>query len=158
MLTANRIKERLSYDPKTGVFVWATGRYMGKVAGHKDHYGYIMIRVDGKQYPAHRLAWLLTHGEWPPNQLDHRDRNRANNAMANLRPATHSQNGANKVVTKANGLPKGAIFHKVSGKYFALIRVNGKRLYLGQHDTAELAHSAYVLAAQKYHGEFARTE
>jgi hypothetical protein len=156
MLTAETVNARLSYNPISGVFTWIDGSYRGKVAGYTNGYGYIMIRLEGKQYPAHRLAWLITHGELPPAQLDHRDRNRANNAITNLRLATASQNGVNKLATKPSGLPRGVYFQKgLATKYTALIRVNGKRVYLGTYDTADLAHAAYVSAARKHHGEFA---
>lgn len=50
-----------------------TGRKanVGDVAGCVDKDGYIQIRLKGKMYPAHRLAWLYVYGEWPQDEIDH---------------------------------------------------------------------------------------
>ncbi len=34
----------------------------------------------------------------------------------------------------------------------------GKHIYLGRFETKELAHDYYIRAAEKYFGQFARTE
>jgi hypothetical protein len=70
-VTPERLKEMLSYDRETGIFVWkAKGRGIrhGKRAGSLDS-GYRYIVVDGAAYLAQRLAWLFVYGEWPKNVL-----------------------------------------------------------------------------------------
>ena len=60
-ITAERLKQVLSYDPDTGIFRWLVGgrrRIKGAVAGTV-RYGYRRIMVDGSKYSAHRLAWLF---------------------------------------------------------------------------------------------------
>ena len=68
-ITAERIKELLSYDEDTGVFVWigrGKGIRTGRRAGSIDPVnGYRAIRIDGVTYHAQRLAWFLLHGTWP---------------------------------------------------------------------------------------------
>lgn len=49
---------------------------------------------------------------------------------------------------------KGAYFRKDMGKFQATIKHNRKSRHLGYFDTAEEAHRAYVLEAQKIFGEF----
>src|SRR5690606_5927947 len=94
-LTAARLRELLHYDPETGIFIWlpkpqsafsksrhhkaAYTRYAGKVAGSLKKRGYCYIKIDGVMYGAHRLAWLYVHGCWPLNQIDHMNRQRADN-------------------------------------------------------------------------------
>lgn len=53
---------------------------------------------------------------------------------------------------------RGVYFDKEGKNWRASIRVNGKRINLGRFSTAELANAAYLEAASKYRGEFARTE
>src|SRR6266704_128840 len=98
MLTQQRLKELLSYDPLTGVFLWRVKRcnkMPGDVAGCNKNRNYTVVYVEGKSYRAHRLAWFYMTGEWPATFLDHRDMNKHNNAWENLRLATKSQNQAN---------------------------------------------------------------
>lgn len=70
MVTLDRLKELLSYDPATGVFVWRTQRKgKGKIGTRAGRImaktGYRNITVDGVQYFANRLAWFWVHGVWP---------------------------------------------------------------------------------------------
>lgn len=92
-ITAEMVGDALFYCPTTGGFRWwKTGRYAG---GAKD--GYVIIRVFGRNFPAHRLAWLLHTGEWPTGVVDHINRNRADNRASNLRDVTPTENARNRV-------------------------------------------------------------
>lgn len=157
-LTQERLKELLSYDPLTGIFVWEVDRYRVKRGDRAGSISpttkYRVIRLDQKNYAEHRLAWFYMTGEWPSDEIDHRDLDRQNNKWGNLRPASSSQNKANR---KARGVyPKGVCFHKPSGWFTSRVHKNGKQISLGCFRTAEAAHAAYVAAAQEIHGEFAR--
>ena len=55
-----------------------------------------MIRIRGKAYYSHRLAFLYMTGEWPLEEVDHIDRNPYNDAWVNLRKATSSLNKWNQ--------------------------------------------------------------
>ena len=120
--------------------------------------GYLIIRIDDVLYRACRLAWLYMTGEWPKGDVDHKDRNKANNKWANLRDATQSQNQANTTARAScqSGL-KGAYPHGQNpGRWTGQIKHNGKTLYLGSFDTPEEAHAAYRIKALELFGEFAR--
>lgn len=159
-LTAARLRELYHYDPAEGVFVRKNARN-GSAAGRRlDHVnggGYVAFSVDGSTYKAHRLAWLYVHGHWPCGILDHIDGCGSNNRIANLREATATLNKANEKlrVDNSSGF-KGAKPHP-NGKWQARISVGGKRLSLGYHATAAEAHAAYMRAASRHFGEFARS-
>lgn len=151
------LRERLNYDPDTGVFTWKVSmkRLIGKRAGTLQH-GYLVITVSingvRQSYLAHRIAWLYVHGEWPLKQIDHINGCRDDNRIANLREATAAQNIINSQ-RKRSGL-RGV--QKRWGGYLAYIQHSGRQCYLGSFPTAEEAHAAYRDAARKLHGEFAR--
>jgi hypothetical protein len=153
MLSHAELLATINYDPDTGAFTNLAGvRLEGPIAK-----GYLSVRVLGRTYYAHRLAWFYVFGEWPPRGTDHVDTNRKNNAIANLRPATKSQNGYNRGApsNSTTGL-KGASFDKFTGRFVARLKVRGRCLNLGRFDTAEEANAAYVAGASQHCGEFAR--
>jgi hypothetical protein len=151
ILSQAQLKELLHYDPITGVFTWkqCRGRQSaGSVAGALCH-GYIRIHLDGKNYAAHRLAWLWVHGCWPENEIDHIDRNRANNSIQNLREATRGQNAQNMTLkAAASSRFRGVHFSASRAKWVAQIRINGRAKHLGifenEIDAAAAAEAARV--------------
>lgn len=164
-LTIERLKALLWYDPETGIFTFRIGTKgyaAGSVAGvickssHTKGGGYRKICINRRDYLAHRLAWFYHYGRWP-SRLDHRDTDRDNNRIANLREANTSQNGANrtKQCNNTSGF-KGVTYHTKAGKWMAQISANGSPNYLGLFDTREAAHAAYRSAAARLHQEFAR--
>ncbi len=154
MLTQERLRELLSYDPETGA--WRC-RPTGRVVGYADH-GYLRIIIDGRKYYAHRLAFLYMTGELPPQGVDHKDTDGLNNKWNNLRLATKSQNGANRSHQKTNRCGvKGVSFCSFTGRWRADIRSDGKTINLGRFDSIESASEAYARAAEQTFGEFART-
>lgn len=161
LLPAEYLRRILNYDPETGAFTWAEKIarkvVVGSVAGSLNHHGYIHISIGGRPYPAHRLAFVYMTGEWPVGMLDHRDTNKSNNAWANLRPATTSQNAMNtrRRSDNVSGF-KGVCWRRAKGKWQARIKIHGSTRTLGSYDTPEAAHEAYVAAAKVVHGEFAR--
>ena len=154
-LTAERVRELLVYDLETGDFVRRVTQgsaRAGAAAGTLDSKGYVRIRVDGRKYAAHRLAWLWMKGKWPVGQIDHRNHIRCDNRFDNLRNATHGQNKANAQGWAASGF-KGVI--KRGNRWVAQITHNGPTRYLGLFKTPEEAHAAYCQAAAKLFGDFA---
>jgi len=172
MLTIQRIKSLLHYNPETGEFTWLerkpsdfkanwicyawNARFSGKPAGTVNH-GYISIWIDGKGRQAHRLAFLFMTGSVPP-MVDHRDRVKTNNAWDNLRCASMKHNRANTNVRRGNTSGfKGVSFHRREGKYRARIGISGTVRQIGNFDCPREAAKAYDEVAIVAFGEYALT-
>lgn len=155
MITVERLKELLNYDPETGVFTWKInkGRSLkGSEAGSVKHHGYRRIVLDGKRLYAHRLAWLITYGVWPSHSVDHINRQRDDNRIANLRDLPIQHNVWNQPEKRSNntsGYP--GVSALPTGRYIAHIRVDFKKRSLGTYSTAEEAAAAYLNAKKTDH-------
>lgn len=162
-LTLGRLKELLHYAPDTGLFTWRVERLRGKgsltvkpgdVAGCLSPTGYILLRIEGRNYLANRLAWLYMTGEWPKYEVDHDDRDTTNNRWNNLRDVTHLVNMQNQSPIRADGNPVGVAFNKRRGKWMAYINAGCKRTYLGaDFESRDDAAAARAKAKAELHPE-----
>lgn len=154
MITAEQLREKLDYDPTTGVFLWRRTigtSVAGKVAGHVSNWGYIRIHVCRRKYYAHRLAWLHVHGAFPEKQIDHIDGNKKNNAIGNLRLVTESINQlCNNKPRRNNTTGFIGVQTDRGGRFTAQIKIDGKQIYLGCFGSAEDAYAAYWAAKSKH--------
>jgi len=166
-LTPCRLRDILHYDPDMGVFTWRersdapanwNARWASKMAGTISVFGYRVISINGRIYRAGRLAWLYMTGEWPENDVDHIDGNRGNDKWVNLRCASRCENQRNRGTQSNNkcGL-KGVSWHKHMERWRSTIRVSGKCIHLTYSDCPAAAYFAYIIAADKYFGDFARS-
>jgi hypothetical protein len=116
-------------------------------------FGYIVVKINYVIYQLHRIIWKLNTGNEPKELIDHKDGNKLNNRIENLREASQSECKLNNVVRKNNQVGiKG--LHIVRGKYRTTISHNGKQYNLGCFDTIEEASKVHQEASLKYHGEF----
>jgi len=152
------LRSILNYSPETGLFEWKISKgtkKVGSIAGAINRTGYFAITIDKHRYLSHRLAWFYFYGVWPNEDVDHKNRVRTDNRIANLRLASKSQNQFNSSIRKDNTSGyKGVYYCAREGKYLAQIMVNRKRISLGYHTSAIDAHRAYQKASLTYHGEF----
>lgn len=159
MINRDRLRHLLDYDPETGRWTWLVSlsnrALAGRVAGSKRNDGYWRIRLDGRVYLAHRLAWFYMTGRWPANEIDHANGNRLDNRWANLRLATHARNMANAKRRKDSTTGfKGVSRNR--GQYWAQIGGKGDRRTIGPFASPVAAHTAYLAAAREKYGDFAR--
>lgn len=146
--TAEMLRERLHYDPETGAFTWRNSlrakARVGTRAGNITWRGYEAIWIFGKKRASHRLAWLYMTGDWPADQIDHINRNPADNRWANLRVVDGSENCANRRERPSTNLGgRGVTFHKQTGRWQVQVYANKKINYVGLFTTeAEAAAAA----------------
>jgi hypothetical protein len=108
MITQERLKEVLQYDPLAGHFTRLVrssgGRKcrVGDIAGRTKPGGYISIKIDRKEYYAHRLAWLYVYGKFPDNEIDHINGMPSDNRLLNLRDVERKENRKNQKISNRN--------------------------------------------------------
>ena len=158
-LTQSRLKEVLHYNPDTGDWTWIVSnsnrKPVGSKAGTIGDSGYSIIRIDGKKYRSHRLAFLYMNGSWPKEYVDHANRNRNDNRWCNLREATVNDNNRNRGLSPLNKSGyKGVYWREDRSKWVSRIKVNNKIITLGHYHTKEEAIKVRQKAEKTYHGEF----
>lgn len=168
MLTQDHLREYVAYDPETGEFrlikdMWR--RKAGTVINRNEmvrqrsgrSVRYCRVSFDGRNYPAGHLAWFYMTGEWPSDEIDHRDTDGWNQRFDNLRPATRSQNQANCRRYGSNTVGAKGVYRAGGRRPFrAMIQKDKRRISLGRFETEAAALAAYARAAVVLHGEFAR--
>lgn len=168
-----RLRQLLRYEPETGKLFWLPraadefqsarscasfhARFAGKQAFTANSYGYRAGRVDNILYVAHRVIWAIIYGEWPAEDIDHINGDRADNRLANLRAASRSENLCNRGMSPRNTSGhKGVYFDAQSGRWRAHIKKSGRFHFLGSFDLLDEALAARRSAETTLHGEFAR--
>ena len=156
MITKQLLQERFEYKDGHLIYKISTSRRVkvGDVAGCINARGYIVVGINGKPYPASRLIWIYFNDDIPEGlQIDHINNIKTDNRIENLRTATNSQNMYNRLKHKDNTSGfKGVYYCKNTNKWAAQIN----KIHLGYFNKPELASTAYNIAANKLHGEFAK--
>lgn len=156
MINAERARELIEYDAQSGQMTWRQSmgrRRAGAEAGRIVANGYRRMWIDGREYAAHRVAWLIVTGSWPEGDVDHVDMDRQHNAWRNLRACDRSANMHN---TKAKRGIKGVSWDRITSKWRASAHIHGKSRNLGRYECLGLAISAYRKACTDAYGEMAR--
>jgi hypothetical protein len=164
-LSADYVRSILDYNMETGLLTWKyrdkinktwNSRFANKDAGSINNVC-INIKIDGKLYKSHRIAWLIVTGDWPVIGIDHKDGNPFNNKFENLRLAAYYENNRNCSLRKDNksGI-KGVGWYSRYEKWTARIRVFKSNITLGYFDNIDDARKAREEAEIKYFGEFRR--
>lgn len=154
MITQNKLKSLFDYDKLTGHFTRRVARgsqKIGDAAGYLRNNGYVVIRINKVDCYAHRLAWLHEFGVVPDGEIDHKNGNRSDNRIENLRLVTRQQNSFNKMKLDKKSEPMGVYFDKSELNYKAIIRINRRNIHLGRFTDINLAKEAYTKVKEIYH-------
>jgi len=170
--TPELLRKLLRYEPETGKLVWLfrdvsvckneqackcfNSQFAGKEAFTAVSGGYRVGRIFDILYKSHRVIWAMETGRWPKFNIDHKNLDRSDNRLLNLREATHQENAAN-CSASIRGVSKylGVMPSKTKGKWVAQIKKNYKSGYIGTFRTEIEAAKAYDAEAIVVHGEFA---
>lgn len=140
MVTQERLKELLEYNPDTGLFtrLMSIGNQkVGNIAGTLRKDGYIQIKVDGKPYLAHQLAFLYMEGYFP-EMVDHINRIGGDNRWVNLRESNNQENQRNKAARSKSGY-LGVSWKKRDQKWEVNVaNSKGSNIYGGHFDYPQL--------------------
>ncbi len=162
------LMELLEYTPSTGEFFWRkrdrswfksardcsawNTNYKGKAAGSiADRGRYINIVIFGRQYRAHRLAWIYIHGSLH-SDIDHINHNGMDNRISNLRLIRQADNNRNQSLSKNNTTGVTGVYKSNGRKlpWCARIKVNRKYIHLGYFATLDEARRVREAANNDY--------
>lgn len=157
MISHEELKEIISYDPETGLFRWRV-KVNQRFSTHNPpgclHNKYWSIRIKGKRYYAHRLAWFWVYGDWPKRNIDHKNRCPTDNRLINLREANSAENNRNRGIGHNNksGV-KGVYWREAPRRWQALVKKDGA--WFGKTFKSLTDAESYVKELrQKLHGDF----
>ncbi|WP_158235398.1 HNH endonuclease [Caulobacter sp. FWC2] len=107
--------------------------------------------INGRDYRAHRIIWLIQTGEWPANDIDHINGARDDNRWVNLRDVSGFENHRNKIISPRNTSGVNGIhYEKARKKWQVRIKSEGRSIALGRFDTLEEAIAARAAADAKH--------
>jgi hypothetical protein len=145
----------VKYYPQTGIIKMRDYNYKDKPWKIKkcscNGKGYLRFKIGNKKYYLHRVVYKMYHPEWDiediskDNQIDHKNHNREDNRIVNLRNVTDQENHFNRKDVK------GYCWDKRDKKWVAKIRLNKKTISLGYYEKEEDARNAYLAAKEIHH-------
>lgn len=153
-LTQQYVRGIFDYDPSTGVVTRkqsvSRNTKAGQEAGSINGCGYRAVRVLTKTYPMHRIIWLYVYGYLPVKKIDHINRNRLDNRLANLREVDDADNAKNISIPSHNTSGCiGVSWYKRDRNWNVYIKVDGKNKWLGRYDT--IFEAAAVRRSAEHH-------
>ena len=136
------IEKGFTYDEVTGKIY---GIYGKEITRKNKGYIDINIYLDKKRYQlfGHQLAYYIKYNKIV-DYIDHKDGDRSNNKIDNLREVTNQENTFN---TNARGY----YFNTNSNKFLSKITLDNKSIHLGLFHTEKEARQAYLEAKERYH-------
>lgn len=172
-ITVETLRDLLDYNPETGVILWIARplsmfsggpkldaafqwaiwneRFAGRPAGSIDARGYRVIKILGRVYKAHRIAWALYRGYWPEHEIDHDNRVRSDNRICNLKNGSNNSRNKNRYSNNKSG-STGVKWNRKSQKWEAQIGGSfGRYIGMFTDKSAAIAARNIALKENNYH-------
>ena len=145
----------LYVDLETGT-AYRLGKDGYRRTGTVDAHGYVVVNRLKRLYKVHRVVAELG-GLDTTQDIDHINGNRADNRLANLRPASRGQNNANshKERDKLYSSVKGVSYDKARGKWVGHCTID-KATRQRRFDTESQAADWVAQQRKALHGEYAK--
>lgn len=123
-------------------------------AGHKADEGRLVVRLQGKAYLVHHIAWILYHKK-PLEEgliLRHKDGDNTNNRLENLIATSRKEMVRKRLKRNPRNTSgyTGVYWHTKSHFWCAYITVDGEHIPLGYYQDKEDAIAARRRAETKY--------
>jgi hypothetical protein len=146
------------FDYRDGKLYWrvkpSRGVYVGDEVGTISSTGHRRLMYKRKIYSIHRVIWLMHYG-YMPSEIDHKDTDKLNNKIENLRIA--EQKNQQNVGFRSDNTSgaKNVYWFKPMKRWSVIVSAKKVRHNLGYFDDFELADLVATEARNKYHGAFA---
>lgn len=138
MLTQERLRDVLRYDPETGIFSRIKGKRKGEVVGSAhDARGILKVSIGNERHFLHRLGWLCMTGCMPRSNIEHINGDRSDNRWINLREGVRLQRASDLAPWRGRTRFDGV--WKVGDGFEAMLQTSTVALNLGTFPTAEEA-------------------
>lgn len=151
MLSYDRVRELFDYEDGClyNKISRSSKSLEGSKAGNPRVDGYIQLCIDQKMYRLHRVIWLWHYGYLPENSLDHINNIKDDNRVENLREVSAQCNAINSDEPRNNSSGiRGIYFNPKQNRWVAQIKVNQRKIYLGQ-SSCKLEAACLRLAAEQ---------
>ena len=148
------LEEHFIYNPTTGDLI---NRRTGNIARRLDSKKkYIQVDFLNQGWQANRFCFYMGTKKNPGLiQVDHKDQNKTNNKLSNLRLLTNAEQQLNtKVRSNCKSGHRGVFFDKKGNKWRAYIadpKKKGKKIFVYRGDSEEKAIADRKAAERKYY-------
>ena len=156
MIDQETVKKLFYYDAESGMLLWRYGNKRNvkpwQEAKALNGNGYVCVKIQGKDYPAHRIIWLYVHGAFPKEFIDHKNRIRNDNRLCNLRDVSRSDNNQNISLPSHNKSGHmGVSWIKNRNCWTVTVAVNKKNKWLGYYKNLDDAIVARKEGEKQYY-------
>jgi hypothetical protein len=136
MIDQELVKKLFYYDAASGMLIWRNGNGRNvkpwQQAKALNGNGYFTVKIQNKSYPVHRIIWLYVNGNFPSQEIDHKNRIRNDNRLCNLRAVSRTDNCQNISLPRHNKSGHiGVSWFKKEKSWTVYVKVNKKNKWLG---------------------------